>query len=73
MQATIDRIERDEEGREMAVLVFDDGQQLVVPRDLLPPGARSQQAVDVLFRVNPGETERRAAEIEKLQRELFGQ
>ncbi len=72
LRATIDRLERDEQGRALAVLVFDDGQQLVVPAELLPPGAGPQQVVDVSLQVNPEETARRGGDVERLQRELFG-
>lgn len=34
--ATVDRIESGENGQELAVLVFDEGPELVVPRSLLP-------------------------------------
>lgn len=71
--ATIDRIERNQKGKSLAVLVFDDGQQLVVPVELLPAGARAQQVIRLLLQVDAEETARRSAEIEKLQRELFGE
>ena len=71
--ATIDRIEYDEQGRPIAVLVFDDGQQLLLPAALLPAGARSKQVLEVSLSVDLAETERRANEVQQLQRELFGE
>lgn len=71
--ATIDRIEQDEKGRRQAVLVFDDGQQLVVPVETLPSGATPNQVLQVSIRVDHDETARRTAEIGRLQRELFGE
>ncbi len=73
LRATVDRLERDEQGRVLAVLVFDDGQQLVLPAELLPAGARPQRVVDVSFRVDREETARRVDEVDRLQRELFGE
>ncbi len=72
MRATVDRVVRDQEGVERAVLVFDDGQQLVLPLEMLPPGVRPQQVLSVDFHVDAGETSRRAGRVERLQRELFG-
>lgn len=71
--ATIDRIERDEKGMRIAVLLFDDGQQLVVRAELLPPGARPHQVVRLAFQMDVGETSRRASQIQRLQQELFGE
>ncbi len=70
--ATIDRIEQDEQGRQVAILVFDDGQQLMVPRESLPPGVDVNQVVEVSLHVDSEETARRIGEIERLQRGLFG-
>ena len=70
--ATVDRIERDEEGHGRAVLLFDDGQQLVVAEELLPTAAAPQQVVQVELRLDAAETSRRAGEIQQMQRDLFG-
>ncbi len=72
LRASVDRLEHDQQGRALAVLVFDDGQQLVLPADLLPQGTRPQQVVELSFRVNREETARRSGDVERLQRELFG-
>ncbi len=71
--ATVDRIELDRQGRGRAVLVFDDGQQLVLPVEQLPAGARPGQVLTVRMEVDAQETARRASQIERLQRELFGE
>jgi hypothetical protein len=70
--ATIDRIEEDQRGEKIAVLLFDDGQQLLLPAQLLPPGSRPQQLLGVAFQVDPEETARRAEEIRRRQQQLFG-
>ena len=70
--ATIDRIERDEKGRACAVLVFDDGQQLVVPSDRLPKGARPQQVVALSLEIDAEETRRRTDRVRRQQKDLFG-
>ncbi|WP_448574870.1 DUF3006 domain-containing protein [Thermomicrobium sp.] len=70
--ATIDRFEMTEEGQELAVLVFDDGQQLVVPRTALPWARRGTVLRVTLEQDSEAEQERRS-EIERLQRRLFGE
>lgn len=70
---TVDRVVRDERGRDQAVLVFDDGQQLVLPIETLPTGAHPQQIIAVDLRIDPDETSRRASQIGKLQQQLFGE
>lgn len=72
LRATIDRIERDQKGRRHAVLVFDDGQQLVLPLDALPPEVRAGQVLRLSFQTDVEETARRAEEIRRLQQDLFG-
>lgn len=72
LRATVDRIERDEEGRPVAVLVFDDGQQLVVPGTTLPAGAQPGDVLDLLLQMDRDETSRRAEEIRRLQQQLYG-
>ncbi len=70
--ATIDRVERDEKGRTRAVLVFDDGQQLVVPSDQLPRGARPQQVLALSLEIDAEETRRRTDRVRRQQKDLFG-
>ena len=72
LRATVDRIERDEEGNPLAVLVFDDGQQLVVPKDALPAGARPGHVLNLLPQIDLDETLRRSEEVRRLQQDLFG-
>jgi hypothetical protein len=72
LRATIDRIVRDQHGKEQAVLVFDDGQQLVLPADRLPDGAKPQGVLAIDFRIDAEETSRRADQVRRLQQELFG-
>jgi len=70
--ATLDRFEMTEEGQELAVLVFDDGQQLVVPRTALP-SARRGTVLRVTLEQDTAAEEERRGEIERLQRQLFGE
>jgi hypothetical protein len=72
LRATIDRIVSDQAGQNRAVLVFDDGQQLVVPAELLPRGARPQQVLLIRLQIDMEETSRRAGEVARIQGELFG-
>ncbi|GBD16061.1 hypothetical protein HRbin26_00956 [bacterium HR26] len=70
--ATVDRIELDERGELLAVLVLDDGQQLVFPLGLLPEGTHKGSVLRLRFEPDP-ETERERRErIQRLQRRLFG-
>lgn len=72
LHATVDRIITGEDGKELATLILDDGQQLVVDSSVLPVGIREKQLVEVSFRVDSEETARRTGEVERLQGELFG-
>lgn len=73
LRATIDRFERDESGKSHAVLVFDDGQELLVDRAHLPSGAKPHQLLTLAFQLDREETARRSDQIQQLQRELFGE
>ena len=73
IRATIDRIERDEAGKPLAVLVFDDGQQLVLPLDALSTSAKPGDVLILRFQPDHEETYRRAEEIRRLQQRLFGE
>lgn len=70
--ATVDRIEEDERGQELAVLVFDDGQELIVPRNQVP-WLRREMVVRVVFEPSPEDEQERRAEIARLQARLFGE
>jgi len=69
--ATVDRFETSEEGKELAVLVFDDGQQLVVPHALFP-WLRRGMVLRVRFERDEETEEVRRREVSRLQEELFG-
>jgi hypothetical protein len=69
---TVDEFSIDADNRELASLVSDDGQVLVVPRIVLPAEARLNSIVNISFNVDGDETERRRRRIENLQRRLFG-
>lgn len=70
--ATVDEIEENEAGERLAVLVFDDGQQLVVPLDRLPDGTRDGSVLRLRFRLDRRAERRLRDEIRDLQRRLFG-
>jgi hypothetical protein len=72
-RATIDRIERNEEGEPLAVLVFDDGQQLVLPLGALPADVNPGDVLDLQFQTDRDETTRRSEAIRRLQQQLFGE
>jgi len=54
------------------VLVFDDGQQLVVPLERLPDGTRDGSVLRVRFRLDRDTERERRDEVRDLQRRLFG-
>ncbi|MBX5443851.1 DUF3006 domain-containing protein [Sphaerobacter sp.] len=70
--ATVDEIEEGESGERLAVLVFDDGQQLVVPLERLPDGTRDGSVLRVRFRLDRDTERERRDEVRDLQRRLFG-
>jgi hypothetical protein len=70
--ATIDRFEKDQHGNELAVLVFDDGQQLNIAVDRLPEGCREGTVVNLELNPEQGETERRRQRVKQVQSRLFG-
>ncbi len=73
LRATVDRIVTREDGTALAVLVLDDGQQLVVNVDALPAGVLEKQLVTISFKIDRAETARRVGEIGRLQSQLFGE
>ena len=73
LRATVDRIVAGEHGKEMAALIFDDGQQLVVNVDVLPAGILEKQLLVISFKADREETVRRIREVERLQNDLFGE
>ena len=72
IHATIDRFERDAQGRRLAVLVLEDEQQLVVPAAALPRGSQRGDVVTISLALVPGEGQARRERIARLQRQLFG-
>ncbi|MCX2727249.1 DUF3006 domain-containing protein [Thermomicrobium sp. 4228-Ro] len=69
--ATVDRFEVDRDGQQLAVLVFDDGQQLVVPQSVVP-WLRRGMVLRVRFERDVETEEARREAIQRLQEELFG-
>lgn len=67
LRGVIDRYEGD-----YAVLVFDDGQRLLWPREQLPAGAREGVAVVVALTVNLMDTEQRSAKLQTLLVDING-
>lgn len=57
----------------MAVLVFDDGQQLVLPLETLPANVKPGDVLELRFQPDREETSRRVDEIRRLQQQLFGE
>ncbi|MCX7622152.1 MAG: DUF3006 domain-containing protein [Thermomicrobium sp.] len=70
--ATVDRFEVGADGRTWAVLVFDDGQQLVVLHERFP-WLRRGMVLRVRFEHDVETEEARRQEIHRLQEELFGE
>ncbi|HEX2987530.1 MAG TPA: DUF3006 domain-containing protein [Chloroflexota bacterium] len=70
---TYDRVEEDERGRKIAVLLFDDGQELHLPAGYLPRDSAPQQVLEVTLRADLQETERRAEDVRRRQQQLFGE
>lgn len=73
IRLTIDEIEKDRDGNEIAVLITDAGEQVTAPRALLPEPAQVGSVFTMHFAPEPGETETRRSRIAELQRRLFGQ
>jgi hypothetical protein len=61
LRGVVDRHEGD-----CAVLVFDDGQRLLWPREQLPAGAREGVAVTIALSVDLMDTEQRSAKLQGL-------
>jgi hypothetical protein len=72
VRLTIDEIEVNADDEEVATLVTDDGQMLVVPVTLLPNGARRGDVLTLTLTRDPDETEARRQRIVDLQKRLFG-
>lgn len=72
IRLTVDEIGHDQDNHVFATLVSDSGQQLTVPLELLPGGARVGDVLAVGFSLDPDERELRRRKISDLQRRLFG-
>jgi hypothetical protein len=72
LTVTLDHIEQDQQGEQLAVLVFDDSQQLVVPLDRLPDGCQEGTVLTLTFQQNQNETDHRREQIRTLQSRIFG-
>lgn len=70
--ATIDRIEEGASGEKLAVLVFDDGAQLVLPLERLPHGSADGSVLQVHLQLDPELERQRRNAVRDLQRRLFG-
>lgn len=73
LYATVDRFETDEPGNRIAVLVFDDGQQLILPASRLPDGCQNGMVLTVDLTPDRAETERRIRRVKQVQSRLFGE
>ena len=67
LRGVVDRYEGD-----YAVLVFDDGQRLLWPREQLPAGAREGVAVTIALTVDLMDTEQRSARLKGLLADITG-
>jgi hypothetical protein len=67
LRGVVDRYEGD-----YAVLVFDDGQRLLWPREQLPAGAREGVAVTITLTVDLMDTEQRSARLKGLLKDITG-
>lgn len=67
LRGVVDRYEGD-----YAVLVFDDGQKLLWPREQLPAGAREGLAVAIALTVDLMDTEQRSAKLKGLLADING-
>ena len=67
LRGVVDRYEGD-----YAVLVFDDGQRLLWPREQLPAGAREGVAVAIALTVDLMDTEQRSARLKGLLADING-
>jgi len=67
LQGVVDRYEGD-----YAVLVFDDGQKLLWPREQLPAGAREGVVATIALTVDLMDTEQRSARLKSLLTDING-
>jgi hypothetical protein len=72
LRVTVDDIDEAAEGEQVARLVTDDEDQIVIPAALLPRGTRRGDVLSMTLARDPDETDRRRSRISELQRKLFG-
>lgn len=68
---TIDEINTNRDGIEIATLVDADGATVTVPLARLPEGAKVNQVVIASFRLDPDSTAEQARRVRRLQHRLF--
>ncbi len=69
---TVDRFETDEAGHQLAVLVFDDGQQLILHASRLPDGCQAGTVLTIELTPDLHETKQRLSRVKQVQSRLFG-
>jgi hypothetical protein len=69
---TVDEIEFNADNERVAVLIDDDGAQLVLPLALLPDGTQVGDVLNLSLAQDADETERRRKRVKDLQKKLFG-
>ncbi|HEX5166698.1 MAG TPA: DUF3006 domain-containing protein [Thermomicrobiales bacterium] len=69
---TVDEIELNADNERVAVLIDDDGSQLVLPLALLPEGTRVGDVLNLSLAPDADETQRRRKRVKDLQKKLFG-
>jgi hypothetical protein len=69
---TVDEIELNADNERVAVLLGDDGSQVVMPLSLLPAGTQEGDVLNLSLAHDSDETERRRERVKGLQKKLFG-
>jgi hypothetical protein len=69
---TVDEIELNADNERVAILIGDDGSQLVMPLALLPDGTQTGDVLNLSLAHDDDETERRRKRVGDLQKKLFG-
>jgi hypothetical protein len=72
VRLTVDDIDVNADDEQVAALVTDDGQVMVVPLEILPAGVRRGDVLTLTLERDPDETEARRQKILDLQKRLFG-
>ena len=71
VRLTIDEINVDRDGRQIATLVDAGGAIVTAPLTLLPPGAQVNQVIVASFQLDPASSQARAQRVRSLQHRLF--